>query len=191
MQRIGTSCEQVMVGQRIKVIENNVAEFDVSSSMESKINDLDAKTTALAQSARMMSDEDYDTLLHIVEAEAGTEDVKGRVLVANVIMNRIKNDEFPDTVTEVVWQRIDGVPQFSPTYDGRIYEVSVTDETKEAVRQALEGVDYSEGALFFIQKSEAEAHNVSWFEKDLKRLFKYGVHEFYRYPDAGESTTES
>ena len=47
-----------------------------------------------------MSDEDYDTLLHIVEAEAGTEDVKGRILVANVIMNRIKNKEFPDTVTE-------------------------------------------------------------------------------------------
>ena len=30
--RIGTSCEQVMVGQRIKVIEDNMAEFDVSSS---------------------------------------------------------------------------------------------------------------------------------------------------------------
>ena len=29
--RIGTSCEQVMVGQRIKVIEDNMAEFDVSS----------------------------------------------------------------------------------------------------------------------------------------------------------------
>ena len=191
VERIGTSCEQVMVGQRIKVIEDDVAEFDISSSMESKINDLDAKTTALAQSARMMSDEDYDTLLHIVEAEAGTEDVKGRVLVANVIMNRIKNDEFPDTVTEVVWQRIDGVPQFSPTYDGRIYEVSITDETKEAVKQALEGVDYSEGALFFIQKSEAEAHNVSWFEKDLQRLFKYGVHEFYKYPDSDEGSAES
>lgn len=191
VSRIGTSCEQVMVGQRIKIIEDNVAEFDVSSSMESKINDLDAKTTAYAQSARMMSDEDYDTLLHIVEAEAGTEDVKGRVLVANVIMNRIKNEEFPDTVTDVVWQRIDGVPQFSPTYDGRIYDVTITDKTKEAVRQVLEGVDYSEGALFFIQKSEAEEHNVSWFEKDLKRLFKYGVHEFYTYPDADESAEES
>lgn len=165
VQRIGTSCEQVMVGQRIKVIDDSVAEFDVSSSMENKINELDAKTVSLTQSAKMMSDEDYDTLLHIVEAEAGTEDIKGRVLVANVIMNRIKNDEFPDTVTEVVWQRTDGVPQFSPTYDGRIYEVTVTDETKKAVRQALEGVDYSEGALFFIQKSEAETHNVSWFEK--------------------------
>ena len=132
--RIGTSCEQVMVGQRIKVIEDNMAEFDVSSSMESSINELDARTAALAESARMMSDEDYDTLLHIVEAEAGTEDVKGRILVANVIMNRIKNKEFPDTVTEVVWQNTNGVPQFSPTYDGRINEVTVTDETREAVR---------------------------------------------------------
>ena len=116
-------------------------------------------------------------------AEAGTEDVKGRILVANVIMNRVKNEEFPDSVTEVVWDYSNGVPQFSPTYDGRISEVTVSDETKEAVRQVLEGVDYSEGALFFIQKSQAEAHNVTWFEKDLKKLFKYGVHEFYTYPD--------
>ena len=135
--RIGTSCEQVMVGQRIKVIEDNMAEFDVSSSMESSINELDARTAALAESARMMSDEDYDTLLHIVEAEAGTEDVKGRILVANVIMNRIKNKEFPDTVTEVVWQNTNGVPQFSPTYDGRINEVTVTDETREAVEKYI------------------------------------------------------
>ena len=38
------------------------------------------------------------------------------------------------------------------------------------MREALEGKDYSEGALFFIQKSEAESHNVTWFEKDLKKL---------------------
>ena len=49
-----------MVGQRIKVIEDNVAEFDVSSSMENKINDLDAKTMTLSEKAQMMSDEDYD-----------------------------------------------------------------------------------------------------------------------------------
>mgnify|MGYP000131546895 CR=1 FL=1 len=123
--------------------------------------------------------------LHIVEAEAGTEDVKGRILVANVIMNRIKNKEFPRYSHRSGMAEYHGVPQFSPTYDGRINEVTVTDETREAVRQALEGVDYSEGALFFIQKSEAESQNVSWFEKDLKRLFKYGVHEFYTYPDSG------
>ena len=179
--RIGSSCEQVIVGQRVKKVEKTAADLNVSSSMENKVNELDARSITLAENPTLMSDEDYDTLLRIVEAEAGSEDIKGRVLVANVIMNRVKSENFPDTVTEVVWDNSDGVPQFSPTYDGRINEVTVSDETREAVKQALKGTDYSEGALFFIQKSAAEAHNVKWFEKDLKRLFKYGVHEFYTY----------
>lgn len=179
--RIGSSCEQVIVGQRVKKVEKTAADLNVSSSMENKVNELDARSITLAENPTLMSDEDYDTLLRIVEAEAGSEDIKGRVLVANVIMNRVKSENFPDTVTEVVWDNSDGVQQFSPTYDGRINEVTVSDETREAVKQALKGTDYSEGALFFIQKSAAEAHNVKWFEKDLKKLFKYGVHEFYTY----------
>lgn len=179
--RIGSSCEQVIVGQRVQTVKNTTADLNVSSSMENKVNELDARSITLAENPTLMSDEDYDTLLCIVEAEAGSEDIKGRVLVANVIMNRVKSDDFPNTVTEVVWDNSDGVPQFSPTYDGRINEVTVSDETKEAVKQALKGTDYSEGALFFIQKSAAEAHNIKWFEKDLRKLFKYGVHEFYTY----------
>ena len=179
--RIGSSCEQVIVGQRVQTVKNTTADLNVSSSMENKVNELDARSITLAENPTLMSDEDYDTLLRIVEAEAGSEDIKGRVLVANVIMNRMKSDDFPNTVTEVVWDNSDGVPQFSPTYDGRINEVTVSDETKEAVKQALKGTDYSEGALFFIQKSAAEAHNIKWFEKDLRKLFKYGVHEFYTY----------
>lgn len=179
--RIGSSCEQVIVGQRVQKVTNTAADLNVSSSMENKVNELDARSITLAENPTLMSDEDYDTLLRIVEAEAGSEDIKGRVLVANVIMNRVKSEDFPNTVTEVVWDNSDGVPQFSPTYDGRINEVAVSDETREAVKQALKGTDYSEGALFFIQKSAAEEHNVKWFEKDLKRLFKYGVHVFYTY----------
>lgn len=179
--RIGSSCEQVIVGQRVQKVTNTAADLNVSSSMENKVNELDARSITLAENPTLMSDEDYDTLLRIVEAESGSEDIKGRVLVANVIMNRVKSEDFPNTVTEVVWDNSDGVPQFSPTYDGRINEVAVSDETREAVKQALKGTDYSEGALFFIQKSAAEEHNVKWFEKDLKRLFKYGVHEFYTY----------
>lgn len=48
-------------------------------------------------------------------------------------------------------------------------------------------MDYSQGALFFIQRSAAEKQNVVWFDKDLKKLFKYGVHEFYTYPDENDS----
>ncbi|WP_373218885.1 cell wall hydrolase [Ruminococcus sp. 5_1_39BFAA] len=189
VKRIGTSCERVMVGQRVKKVEGSAEDLNVSSSMKNSVNSFDAAAITMAKNPKLMSDSDYDTLLRIVEAEAGGEDIKGRVLVANVIMNRVESDEFPDTVTDVVWEYDCGVPQFSPTYDGRINEVTVSDETREAVKQALEGVDYSQGALFFVQKDAADKKNVAWFDKELKKLFKYGVHDFYTYPD--ENSKES
>lgn len=191
INRIGTSCEQVMVGQRVQTVEESTTKLNVSESMASKVDYLDSTAISLASSAKMMTDNDYENLLQIVEAEAGSEDLKGRIMVANVIMNRVKNEEFPDNVTDVVYEYKNGVPQFSPVYDGRINEVTVTDLTREAVRQVLEGVDYSEGALFFIQKSAAEKQNIAWFDKELKWLFKHGVHEFYTYPDESSEDTDS
>lgn len=188
INRIGTSCEQVMVGQRVQTVGERAAELNVSESMASRVDYLDSTAISLASRAKMMTDSDYENLLKIVEAEAGSEDLKGRIMVANVIMNRVKHEEFPDTITDVIFEYNSGVPQFSPVYDGRIYEVTVSDLTREAVKQTLEGVDYSEGALFFIQKNAAEKQSVSWFEKDLKRLFKHGVHEFYTYPDETSQT---
>ena len=180
INRIGTSCEDVIVGQRVQKITSQAVEMNVSESMATTIDNFDSNVVS---SAKMMSDEDYQNLLQIVEAEAGTEDIEGRIMVANVIMNRVKYSEFPDNITDVIWEYNNGVAQFSPVEDGRISEVTVSRETKEAVKQVLEGVDYSKGALFFIQKSAAAKSNISWFDKNLKRLFKHGVHEFYTYPD--------
>ncbi|MBU5480066.1 cell wall hydrolase [Blautia sp. MSJ-19] len=187
VNRIGISCDDVIVGQRVQKVTSSAVEMNVSESMATTIDTFDEKVVSMSSSAKLMSDEDYENLLQIVEAEAGTEDLKGRILVANVIMNRVKYAEFPDNATDVIWQYIDGVAQFSPVADGRISEVVPTDETKEAVKQALEGVDYSEGALFFIQRSAAAKGNVQWFDKNLTRLFKHGVHEFYTYPEEAKN----
>ena len=183
VNRIGTSCEDVMVGQRVQKITSDAVEMNVSESMATTVDTFDSKVMSMSSSAKLMSDEDYENLLKIVEAEAGTEDLKGRVLVANVIMNRVRYSEFPDNVTDVIWEYNNGVPQFSPVADGSINTVTVSDETKEAVKQVLEGTDYSKGALFFIQKSAAEKSNIEWFEKNLTKLFSHGVHEFYTYPE--------
>ena len=182
VNRIGTSCEDMMVGQRVQKITSDAVEMNVSESMATTVDTFDSRVVSMSTSAKIMSDEDYENLLKIVEAEAGTEDLKGRILVGNVIMNRVKYSEFPDNVTDVIWEYNNGVPQFSPVADGSIDRVTVSDETREAVKQILEGTDYSKGALFFIQKSAAEKHNIEWFDKNLKKLFKHGVHEFYTYP---------
>jgi len=122
------------------------------------------------------SEKDYDVLLRIVEAEAGICDEKGRILVANVIINRINSSEFPDTVTDVVYQK----SQFSPVTDGRLDSCTITDETIECVNRALAGEDYSQGALYFMNRNRSKSHNVSWFDNNLTYLFHHDKHDFFR-----------
>lgn len=123
--------------------------------------------------------QDYENMLRIVEAEAGGEDRTGKVLVANVIINRVKDDAFPDSVTEVIFQQTNGVCQFSPIRDGRFYSVSVSEETIEAVEAALCGEDCSKGALYFMARKAADKDKAAWFDRNLTRLFAYGGHEFF------------
>jgi N-acetylmuramoyl-L-alanine amidase len=130
-----------------------------------------------------MASEDYYSLVQIVEAEATGGDMKSKILIADVVLNRVADDRFPDSIYQVVWDNEGGVAQFSPTEDGRIYSVEITDETYEAVDRALAGEDYSEGALFFMARSSAEEYNQEWFDKNLERLFEYGGHEYYKFAE--------
>lgn len=115
-------------------------------------------------------------LERIVEAEAGGEDYKGKLLVANVVLNRVLSSRFPDTVKDVVFAH----NQFSPVSDGRYYSVKVSSGTRKAVKAALQGEDPSQGAVYFMERSLADRDNASWFDRCLTKLFRYGCHEFYK-----------
>lgn len=124
-----------------------------------------------------ITDEEYNNLVRIVEAEATGLDVKAKILVANVVINRVFSNDFPNNVTDVIFQ--ENGAQFQPVMDGRYYSVSLTDTSYEAVDRALVGEDYSEGALFFA--ATASAGDGSWFATHLKRLFEYNGHVFFGY----------
>lgn len=126
-----------------------------------------------------ISEEDYEVLLRIVEAEAGSEDIEGRMLVAGVVLNRVNSEAFPNTVKEVVFQRENGTAQFSPAYSGRYDKVTVSEETIEAVERVLCGEDISEGALYFASRRYADADKMRWFDEKLTFLFSHGGHEFF------------
>lgn len=127
----------------------------------------------------VVSAEDYEALLRIVQAEAGNEDTKGKILVANVVLNRVVDERFPNSVYDVVFQRAGGKAQFSPVASGSYYKVVVTEDTREAVNRALAGEDYSEGALFFAARRYAGSSQMRWFDECLTKLFSYGGHEFF------------
>lgn len=129
---------------------------------------------------RLLDAEELEVLLRIVEAEAGCEDEDGKLLVANVVLNRVENESFPDTVTEVVFQRGKGVTQFSPVANGRFYTVEISKETESAVERALAGEDISDGALYFAARKYADSSRMRWFDENLTFLFAHGGHEFFK-----------
>lgn len=126
-----------------------------------------------------MPEEEYETLLQIVEAEATGADLTSKMMVASVVLNRVKDEHFPDTISEVVWQD----SQFQPVSDGRYYTVTVTGETIEAVDRVMEGEDPSQGALFFFSRDSSESQNITWFDSSLVPLFEYGGHEYFTFKE--------
>lgn len=92
---------------------------------------------------------ELELLANLVEAESGNQDLKGKRLVADVVLNRVESDRFPNTITEVIYQDY----QFSTVLDGALERASwhISDESFEAVRlEALESEErLDEEVLFF------------------------------------------
>ena len=56
-----------------------------------------------------------ELLASLCEAEAGIESYQCKVYVASVVLNRCLSEYHPDTIEEVIWERVSGIPQFSVT----------------------------------------------------------------------------
>ena len=108
----------------------------------------------------------------IVYAESKGEPFEGKVAVASVILNRVLNSGFPDTIEEVVFQPY----AFSCVVDGQI-SVEPTQECFDAVYEALNGNDPTGEALFFYNPATATC---SWMHDVEKyNLIPIGQHLFF------------
>ena len=178
----------------IELVNTDVGSYQVSELLEdASVKKVTKMNKEVASSKRKIevlscrrdlwvydiSDKDYEVLLRIVEAEAGGEDETGKILVANVVLNRMESSKFPDTVEEVVFQNEGGCYQFSPVSNGRYESVCVSEETYEAVERALEGEDLSKGALYFVSEKYADPESLKWFQTKLTLLYSHGGHNFY------------
>lgn len=135
-----------------------------------------AASMMIPKSSMRYTDADYQVLLRIVQAEAGICDTKGKILVANVILNRVRSGKFPNNITDVVYES----SQFSPVSNGSINRVKISQQTIDCVDRALTGEDYSNGALFFMYRGGSLSRSVSWFDRKLTFLFKHENHEFFK-----------
>lgn len=113
--------------------------------------------------------------------EARGEDPDAQRMVAEVVMERVNSDKYPDNVCDVVWQ--DG--QFSWTSDGKsdkpkdtvawLYAQIVANET------LLYGCDLCSGATYY--------HTLDvlpYWADDMEMVGMYGHHVFYKEKECGE-----
>lgn len=95
-----------------------------------------------------ITEDERELLARVVYAESNTESLEGQIAVAQVVLNRVRSESFPDTVSEVIYQE----RQFSTA---SILGSVVPNETNyEAVDAAFETEVVPYEVLYFSRGAE-------------------------------------
>ena len=113
-------------------------------------------------------------LSRIVHAESEGEPVNGQIAVANVVLNRVKNSEYPNTIYGVIFDHNYGV-QFQPVANGTIYNKPSL-KSVYAAKQAVNGENHAGESLYFL--NEKIATNF-WIVNNRKYYKTINKHSFY------------
>lgn len=130
--------------------------------------------------ASMVKSRDWDAdesylLAKLAMAEAEGEDTEGKALVILVVLNRVWSDQFPNTISKVIYQS----KQFSPVSNGRFDSLEPNADCFKALEMVqIDGWDESHGALYFESESKS-----TWHKDNLTFLFQHGNHIFYTEED--------
>ncbi len=116
---------------------------------------------------------DIHWLSHIITSEAGIEPMEGKIGVGNVVMNRVKSAEFPDTVFGVVYD-YEHTIQFEPVSRGTIHD-DPKPEDIIAAYLVLEGANTAGNCIYFVNPQFGSF----WFDNNLDFVIKLGRHNFY------------
>lgn len=115
------------------------------------------------------SESDVYLLARTIYAEGRGEPYTGQVAIGAVVMNRVRNNNFPNTVAGVVYQK----HAFTAVSDGQI-NLTPNDTAIKAARDAMNGWDPTGGALYYYNPAVATS---SWIF-DRQTITVIGRHVF-------------
>ena len=113
-------------------------------------------------------------LSKIITAEAADEPMLGKIAVGNVILNRVRSKEFPNTIYGVIFDKNYGI-QFTPVANGTIYNTP-TEQSIIAAKICLEGYSINNDILYFVNPTKSPN---SWVSKNEVFYRQIGNHAFY------------
>ena len=88
-----------------------------------------------------LSERDKYLLAKLVQCEAGNQPIEAKEAVVMVVLNRVDDIRFPNTIEEVIRQNDNGIYQFSPLIEGgSFYYTEPTEESYEAIYNVQYGI---------------------------------------------------
>lgn len=108
-------------------------------------------------------------LSRIIYCESGNQSLAGKIAVGNVVLNRVNDPKFPNTIYDVIFQK----NQFSPAASGSIYR-DPNAESVVAAKLVLDGAQVLEDVLFFNRAGMS-----SYASRNRTYVATIGAHSFY------------
>lgn len=118
--------------------------------------------------------EDLYWLSRIIYCESGNQSLEGKIAVGNVVLNRVADKEFPNTVKEVIFDDKYAI-QFEPVENGTVYQ-EPTASAVLAAKMSLEGADVIGPALYFYAPKLSP---VNWINQNRPFHMTIGCHDFH------------
>ena len=113
-------------------------------------------------------------LSRIISAERRGEPLDGKIAVGNVVLNRVADGGFPNTIYGVIFDDRWG-GQFEPVRNGTIYD-EPTEESVLAAKLCLEGANTAGDSLYFLAPALTTNH---WIMQNRTYRTTIGSHWFY------------
>lgn len=150
---------------------NDIVHYDQSNLQNTYTSRVIESTNEIVE----LDIEDAQLLMRLAWSEAGNQGIEGQLVIMNVVMNRVADENFPDNVKDVIYQKLGNYYQFSVVGNGVFQKAEPTEETHLALADLESGKDISQGALYF----EATGGK-SWHKKNRTFLFEDYGQRFYK-----------
>ena len=134
---------------------------------------LDLTNQEQVKASNSSNTSDVQLLARAINGEARGEPYEGQVAVGAVILNRVKDSKFPNTIAGVIYQS----GAFTAVADGQInVPISEDSTVVKAARDALNGWDPTDGAIYYFNPATA-TNKWIWSRPLIKTI---GKHRFCR-----------
>lgn len=148
----------------------DILKISIPNIMEHKL--VAPKPASILASKSIESNPDYILLAKIIQVEVGYESYQSQLAVGSVIMNRVNDKRFPNTIREVIYQR----GQFPAAHNGLLDKSKPDDSVLRAAKAVLNGENNVKGALYFYNPKVTKSK--SWTSRTLVK--EIGNHQYVK-----------